>query len=286
MAPARPMRAPTLCHHFTVDVEEYFQVSAMESTVPRSIWHRQESRVRGSVIDVLSLLDDHGARGTFFILGWVAERHPDLVREIAGAGHEVASHGWLHRRVPEMAHEEFRRSVRHTKEVLEDVTGRPVFGYRAPSFSITPGHEWALDVLIEEGYRYDSSLFPVRRNGYGYPEGTREPYTVRRSTGELKEVPPATLRWMGVNLPAGGGAYLRHLPLQLMRSALQAFEDQGVPGTLYIHPWELDPGQPRLPTSLLTGLRHYRGLDRTRDRLAKLLAEFRFDSISNTLALG
>lgn len=274
-------------HHFTVDVEEYFQVSAFESLVRRADWERFESRVGGSVSRLLELLARFETRATFFVVGWVAERHLDIVRAIARAGHEVASHGWEHARVTLQNPLEFRDSVRRTKHLLEDLTGAPVLGYRAPSYSIVPGREWALDILIEEGYRYDSSLFPVRRPGYGYPNGRSDPHWLERPVGRLAEVPPTTLRWGRVRLPAAGGAYFRLLPYALTRAALKQCERRGVPGTFYIHPWELDPAQPRLDVPWLTCVRHYGGLGRTAERLERLLGEFRFRPVWDTVvALG
>ncbi len=271
-------------HHFTVDVEEYFQVSALESQVTRARWGSLESRVVASVSRLLDLLGLYGAGATFFVLGWVSERHPDMVKAIARAGHEVASHGWDHRRVTDQSPEEFRTSVRRTKHGLEDLTGTAVAGFRAPSFSIGPGQEWAIDILIEEGYRYDSSLFPIHRRGYGYPNGKREPHWIERPAGRIAEVPPATLRRWGINIPAAGGAYFRLLPYRLVRTAILDFERRGVPATFYIHPWEVDPDQPRLQVPWLTRWRHYGGLGRTTDRLRRLLGEFRFQAIADGLA--
>ncbi len=266
-------------HHFTVDVEEYFQVSAFERFVSRSDWGLFESRVTAGVYRLLELLGRHGARATFFILGWVAERHPLLVKAIATAHHEVASHGWDHRRVTEQSLSQFRESVRRTKAVLEAAVGTPVLGYRAPSFSIVPGREWALDVLVEEGYAYDSSLFPVARPGYGYPGGARGPHLLTSPAGTLVELPPATVRRWGVNLPAAGGAYFRLLPYALASTALKDCERGKVPGTFYIHPWEVDTHQPRLRVSWPARIRHYGGLGRTVPRLERLLTEFRFNSV-------
>ncbi len=273
-----------IAHYFTVDVEEYYQVSALEPYVPRSAWGRFESRVVGSVELLLELLAGHDARGTFFILGVVAETHPALVKRIVAEGHEVASHGWDHGRVSRQTPEEFRASVRRTKRLLEDLAGSEVLGFRAPSFSIVPGCEWAIDTLIEEGYRYDSSLFPVRRNGYGYPGGQRDPHWLERPSGRLMEVPPATLRRWGLNFPAAGGAYFRLLPYALVKAALTDSEARGVPATFYIHPWEIDPDQPRLKVSWATRLRHYGGLRRTVGRLRRLLTDFRFRPMAEALA--
>lgn len=279
--PNRPVR-----HHFTVDVEEYFQVSAFEPYVARSQWDVLPSRVVLGVRAILELLAEHDARGTFFILGWIAERHRGLVREIAKAGHEIASHGTDHRRVTELTPEQFRESVRASKRVLEDVARQPVFGYRAPSFSITRDREWALDILLEEGYRYDSSLFPVRRRGYGFVGGQRDPHVLSRAAGELNEIPPATIQMAGQVLPAGGGAYFRIFPYAVVRAALRGAQRRGVPGTFYIHPWELDPDQPRVSVSTTTRIRHYGGLDRTESRLRRLLSSFRFGTISEYLSLA
>jgi polysaccharide deacetylase family protein (PEP-CTERM system associated) len=267
-----------------VDVEEYFQVAAFEGIVPRAVWPACESRVERGVVELLELLERHGAQATFFVLGWLAERRPSLVRTIVAAGHELASHGWDHRRVTEQTAAAFHDSVRRTKRVLEDAAGVAVVGFRAPSFSIVPGREWALDLLIAEGYLYDSSLFPVRRRGYGYPGGGRDPHWVRRPLGRLLEVPPAVWRCAGVNIPAGGGAYFRIFPYGITRAAFQDCERRGAPGTFYVHPWELDPGQPRVAAPLAARIRHYTGLPAVRLRLERLLGEFRFTAIRDTLA--
>ena len=271
-------------HHFTVDVEEYFHASALEPVVERSAWPTMDRRAARAVDLLLDLLARHSARATFFVLGWVAERDPEMVRMIAAAGHEIGSHGWDHRRVTDQTPPEFRTSVRDTKRTLEDLTGAAVRGFRAPSYSIVPGREWALDVLIEEGYQYDSSLFPVwRPDEYGYPNANPDPHWLDRPSGRLAEIPPTTLRRFGVRLPAAGGAYFRLLPYGLVRTALLDCERRAIPGTFYVHPWELDPAQPRLHTSWTTRLRHYGGLGRTRPRLERLLEEFRFSTIAQTL---
>lgn len=264
---------------FSVDVEEYFQVLAFEQAVPRSAWDRMPSRVEASVDQLLELLARHGATGTFFTVGWLGERKPALVRRIADQGHEIASHSWWHRRVTSLTPDELRDDVRRCRAALEQAAGRPVIGFRAPSFSIVPGAEWVFDVLIEAGYRYDSSIFPIRRPDYGYPGAPTVPYEIRRAAGTLLELPMATTTIAGVRLPAAGGGYLRQLPYRLTERAFDEHAARGESGMFYIHPWEIDAEQPRLRVSFLTRLRHYNGLGRTRSRLERLLARFRFTSV-------
>ena len=263
-------------HFFTVDVEEYFQVVALSPWAPMERWDSYESRVEGSIDELLAVMARHGATGTFFTVGWVAERHPAMVKRIAAAGHELASHTYDHVRVTHQTPAAFRESVRRTKRILEDLTGEPVLGFRAPSFSIVRGTEWALDVLIEEGHAYDSSLFPVSRKGYGYVGGERDPYWIERPAGRIREYPPATLRLLGKTLPAAGGAYFRLLPYQLVQHALRDAERRGVPGMFYIHPWEWDPGQPRFEVPMATRIRHYGLQGRVMSRIERLLTEFEF----------
>jgi polysaccharide deacetylase family protein (PEP-CTERM system associated) len=275
-----------LRHFFTVDVEEYFQVAALAPYAPFDRWESFESRVEASIDQLLALLAKHDARGTFFTVGWVAERHPRMVRAIAAAGHELASHTWDHRKITATTPDEFRTSIRRTKQVLEDLSGTPVIGFRAPSYSIVRGTEWALDLLLEEGHRYDSSLFPVKRAGYGYEGGQRDPYWIDRPAGRIGEIPPATLKVGSKILPAAGGAYFRILPYGLVRAALRDTEARGVPGTFYIHPWEWDPGQPRLEVPILTRIRHYGGLAGVWGRIERLLGEFKFAPIAEALSVN
>jgi polysaccharide deacetylase family protein (PEP-CTERM system associated) len=235
---------------------------------------------------LLELMARSGAYGTFFALGWVAERHPELIRRIVAAGHELGSHTWWHPRVGTLSRDQFRDEVRRSKAILEQISGTLVTGFRAPSFSIVPGTEWAFDVLLEEGYSYDSSLFPIRRPGYGYPSAPVVPHRIARTAGSLLEFPLATTSFLGLRIPAAGGGYLRQLPLGLIRRAFREFQADGKPGMFYIHPWEVDPDQPRLDVGWLTRMRHYRGLDRTLPRLESLLSEFRFTSVQRWLAEG
>jgi len=254
--------------------------------VPRRAWETLDSRVHVGVKRVLELLDRFGHRATFFVLGCVAERRPEVIKAIAHAGHEVASHGWEHRRVTMMDQASFAADVRRSKACLEDLTGAAVLGFRAPSYSIVPGLEWALDELLEAGYRYDSSLFPVARRGYGYPGAKRAPHWLARGGGRLYEVPPTTLRAFGLTLPAGGGAYFRFFPYAVVRAALNQAAAQGTSGTFYLHPWELDPDQPRMAVSRVTRIRHYGGLRGVARKLERLLGEFRFTAIASAPALA
>lgn len=280
------VRAPiagVLRHVFSVDVEEYFQVGAFERLIESSSWDSIPTRLVKPIDQILDLLARFDARGTFFTLGWIAVRYPEIVRRIAAAGHEIASHGWSHRRATALSPAEFRDEIRRSKAVLEDLIGQPVLGYRAPNFSIGPRNDWAFDILVEEGYRYDSSVFPIRRHDYGNPDAPSEPYVLQRRAGPLIELPLATTTFFGSRCPAAGGAYLRHLPFGLIRRAFREYEQRGVPGVFYIHPWELDPDQPRLRVPRLTSVRHYGGLRKTAGRIARLLEEFQFASARETL---
>jgi polysaccharide deacetylase family protein (PEP-CTERM system associated) len=270
-------------HFFTVDVEEYFQVQALESVVSEAEWLSRPSRVGRSVDALLDVLGRHRVRGTFFVLGWLAKHRPEVVRAIARAGHEVASHGFRHQRVTTLTEAAFREDLRASKQALEDLTGTVVLGYRAPSFSIVPGCEWAFDALIAEEYRYDSSIFPIRRPGYGYGSAPRAPYMIVRQSGMLAEFPLATTSVLNVNVPAAGGGYLRQFPLGVIRRAFREASSRGEHATFYIHPWEIDPDQPRLAVHPLTRIRHYRGLETAFGKIERLLAEFSFGSIDSFL---
>lgn len=273
-----------MAHHFTVDVEEFFNFLGFERRFPIERWDELESRVEASTDALLDMLRKAGSTGTFFTLGWIAERHPDLVRRIVDQGHEIASHGYSHRRVAELSPDEFRDEIRTTKRILEELTGQQVLGYRAPHFSIVTGCEWALDVLLEEGYTYDSSLMPIERRGYGYPSGGRDPHWIERPAGRLAELPPATVRFAGRNFAAGGGAWFRVFPYALIRRALRGCEQRDVPGTFYIHPWEIDPDQPVVEAPRFASWKHYANLDETEGRLSRLLREFRFRPMAETVA--
>lgn len=273
-----------MLHALTVDVEEYFHVSLFAKHAPAASWDSFPRRAADSVRRLLALFAKKEARATFFVVGWVAEREGVLLREIVSAGHEVASHGHVHKELFALDPESFRTDLRRAQCALEDATGIAVAGFRAPSWSIVPRTAWALDVLVEEGYRWDSSVFPVRHDRYGWPGSPREPHVLALAGGSLIEVPPATARFFGANVPVAGGGYLRHFPFGLLRAGIGSLDREGIPAVVYVHPWEIDPAQPRLDVPWLTRLRHYRNLHKVEDRLTRLLDAFRFSSITDVLA--
>jgi polysaccharide deacetylase family protein (PEP-CTERM system associated) len=282
--PSSSAAALPIVNAMSVDVEDYFHVSVFDGIVPRSQWARMESRVCANTTRLLDLFAEFNVRSTFFVLGWVAERYPQLVKTIADAGHEIASHGYAHRLIYDQTPAAFREDVRKAKLLLEDASGTAVMGYRAPSYSITPRSLWALDILIDEGYRYDSSIFPIRHDRYGIPVSPRDPFPIERDGGTLMEVPGSTVRVGPLNLPIAGGGYFRLLPYQWTRwgiARLNAVEQQAA--VFYIHPWEIDPEQPRLQAGWLGRLRHYRNLDQTEARLRALLTDFRFSTVASLL---
>jgi polysaccharide deacetylase family protein (PEP-CTERM system associated) len=271
-------------HLLTFDVEEYFQVQAAAACVDRDQWDHRPRRLDEPMDLILRLLEDHQTRATFFILGWVARKEPDLVRRIAEAGHEVASHGMSHRMVNELSPESFRAELDDSRKLLSDLAGRDVLGFRAPTFSVTHRTAWAVDVLAEAGYRYDSSVFPVTHDRYGVPEAPPGPHqAVGPSNRRLLEIPPLTLRMLGRNWPAAGGGYMRLLPVGVMGLALSRVAAAGRPGMVYLHPWELDPHQPVLPMGRLGTWRHRVGLAKTADKLRWLVRRFRFGPVVDQL---
>jgi len=271
----------------SVDVEDYFQVSAFDRVVSRASWDSLESRIVSNTTRMLDLFERNGVRATFFVLGWVADRYPALVRRIAEAGHEVGSHGYDHQLLYTLTPRQFREDVRTAKLAIENAAGTTVFGFRAPSYSVVRTSLWALDVLVEEGYRYDASIFPIRHDRYGIPDSQRHHHLLHCSSGTLIEVPGSTVRVNGVNLPVAGGGYFRLLPYAWTRWGIARVNRvEGKPVVFYIHPWEIDPDQPRFPVGAATRLRHYTGLGRTERRLQRLLDEFRFDSIAAMLECG
>jgi len=266
----------------TCDVEDYFQVSAFDGCVARSSWDQRESRIERNVERVLDLLARRNARATFFVLGWVARRYPRLVRAISDHGHEVASHGYAHERASALTPRQFEADIRSSKRLLEDLTGRRVIGYRAPSFSIGAANPWSHDVLGAAGYRYSSSVYPIRHDHYGMPNGPRFPYRVG-TPGALLEIPIATARIGRRNLPAGGGGYFRLLPYAMSRGLLACVNLRDrAPAVFYFHPWELDPDQPRVRgVTLRARFRHYVNLARTEPRLNRLLVDFQWGRVDD-----
>jgi polysaccharide deacetylase family protein (PEP-CTERM system associated) len=280
------MTIPT-ANAMTVDVEDYFHVSAFDRTVSRASWDTRESRVALNTNRLLDLFEESDVRATFFVLGWVAERFPALVQRIAALGHEVASHGFAHRLVYDQTPDEFREDLRRAKGVIESAAGSRVLGYRAPSFSVTQDSLWALDIVLEEGHVYDASIFPIHHDRYGLPRSRRNAHLLRCAAGRIVEVPASTVRFAGLNLPVGGGAYFRHLPYCWTKWGIQRLNHrERRPAVFYLHPWEIDPGQPRLPVNPVGRLRHYRNLARTEQRLRRLLRDLSFSTVSSVFGLN
>jgi polysaccharide deacetylase family protein (PEP-CTERM system associated) len=268
------------------DVEEYFQVEAFKGIVDRREWPGLASRVVASTERLLDVLDARKVSATFFVLGWVAERQPDLVRAIHGRGHEVACHSYAHQVIYSMDAAAFRADLRQAKEAIEGAIGHGIVGYRAPTCSVVRDTLWALDVLAEEGFRYDSSIFPIHHDRYGIPDAPRAPYRIALANGgSIVEFPMSTVRLAGQNLPFCGGGYFRLLPYPLIRRGLRRLNrHEQMPGMVYLHPWEVDPDQPRLPVGLSTRVRHYVNLHKTVAKLERLLEDFEFVPVADVLA--
>lgn len=277
---------PATCNAMSVDVEDYFQVSAFERYVDRATWDNIPTRVQRNTERILQLFADHNATATFFMLGWVAKRYPELVRRIAAGGHEIASHGRAHIRVTQQTPEQFQEDVAWTKALLEDISGFAVNGYRAASYSIGAANLWALDVLHEAGYRYSSSIYPIHHDLYGMPEAPRFAFRWRRDG--IIEIPVTTVSLAGQKLPCGGGGYFRLLPYAVSRWALRRVnESDGQSCVFYFHPWEIDPEQPRVRgIGLKTRFRHYLNLSRMQRRLGRLLHDFKWDRIDRVFGVG
>jgi len=275
--------AANVVNGVSVDLEDYYHVEAFASRISRSEWATFPSRVRQNTSRTLQLLDQEGCRATFFVLGWIAEREPSLIRELADAGHEVACHSHLHRPLHTLKPSEFRDDLRRSRDAIEGAAGVRVLGFRAPTFSITNRTVWALDILLEEGFRYDSSIFPIHHDLYGIPDAPR--WAHRRQTlskTSIWEIPPSTMRILKMNIPFGGGGYLRLLPMSFTRWAIARTQNlERQPVIVYFHPWELDPEQPRLSGSWRSRLRHYTGLTKTADRLREILSAGTFEPLIN-----
>lgn len=275
-----------LTHILSVDVEDYFQVEAFADRVSRSSWDQWPSRVCENTRRVLDLFDSYQTKATFFFVGWVAERFPDLVREVDARGHELACHSYWHRPVYSLSPSEFREDTRAARTAIEQAAGVRVLGYRAPTWSITKDCLWALDILAEEGFAYDSSIYPIHHDLYGVPGAARFSYTHTSERGQMmREFPPATVRFAGVTLPAAGGGYLRIFPFFYNCWAFQHIGGRhGQPVVVYFHPWEFDPHQPRIPGRLKSRFRQYTNLHRMADRVRGLLERHRFQSFRELLA--
>jgi len=272
-----------LVNALSVDVEDYFHTEAMSSAAPREQWDGLPSRVVQNTERVLELFAERSVHGTFFFLGWVAERFPALVRRVAQHGHELGCHSYWHRLVYKLSPEEFREDTRRAQGAIEDAAGVAVRGYRAPSFSMTPGTEWAAEILAEQGFRYDSSVCPVRHDLYNNPRGPRLPHPI--AAGALMEFPVTTIRLWGHNMPVAGGGYLRMLPYSFTRWGLRRLnEKEGQRGIVYTHPWEIDPGQPRLAARARSRFRQYSKLSEAEGKLRQLVSDFRFGPIAEVFS--
>ena len=277
-----PLPSPSEYSILSVDVEDYFHVEAFSDVIQRSTWEQYSSRVEANTRRLLDLFDELGANATFFILGWVAERHPRLVREIVERGHEPACHSYWHRLIYTLSPSDFRSDTRQAKDVIEQAAGVAVRGYRAPSYSITEKSLWALDVLADLGFIYDSSIFPIRHDVYGIPDAPRSPFRTATASGDLVEYPITTFRFGGHSLPVGGGGYLRILPFWYTRLGLRAAKKEGLPIIIYIHPWEIDPEQPRVNGRTRSKFRHYTNLSKTSSRLCGLLSRNKFEGFDRS----
>lgn len=272
-------------HILSIDIEEYFHVEAVAGRIPPAEWLRCETRLAPCVDRLLEMLHAHQATATFFVLGWVARHESDVVRRIAACGHELACHGMDHRRIDRLTPDELRRDVSDGRKILEDLAGRPVLGYRAPTFSVTRATAWALDVLMEAGFQYDASVFPVYHDRYGVPDAPRfVHWAVGPGGGRILEIPPLTWRVAGLNLPVGGGGYLRLFPTRMVFAGLEQARAAGQPGMIYVHPWELDPEQPELPLGRIARWRHRVGMAAMPRKLDRLLGRYRFASASEVLS--
>jgi len=269
----------------TVDVEDYFHVAALAKSIDRSSWDQMEYRAEASTRRLLDLFEESNIHATFFVLGWVARRSPDLVREIARRGHEVASHGMSHKLVFNQTPEEFSSETYESKALLEDIIGARVSGYRASTYLITRRSLWALDILHEAGFEYDSSIFPIHHDVYGIPDAPQMPSRISTPKGaSIVEFPMSTAPMFGTRLPVSGGGYFRLLPYWLTRAGLRKLNtDLGRPFIFYLHPWEVDPEQPRVKAGWKSRLRHYTNLDRCEARLRRLIGEFRFGRVRDVL---
>ncbi len=272
-----------LTHAMTIDVEDYFQVSAFASSIKPADWDNYECRVEQNTRRVLEIAAESNTCGTFFVLGWVAKRYPKLVEEIQAAGHEIGCHSQWHQLVYELGPDRFRADLQESRDVLQGITGHKITMYRSPSFSITNKSLWALDILSEEGFTIDSSIYPVHHDRYGIPDAPLMPYLIETTAGPIAEFPGMVCQVGRTNVPVGGGGYLRLLPWTITNRLLQNVQRQNRPLNVYIHPWEFDPDQPRIKASLKSRFRHYQNLKTTTRKIRCLLTEFRLGKMSDVL---
>ena len=290
----------------SIDLEDYFQVEAFASRINYNEWDNYPCRIKQNTKKILNILDDYQIKATFFCLGWIAKRYPSLIKNIAQRGHEVASHGYAHKPIYKQSPKEFREDIKRTKNILEDITGKPVFGYRAPTYSITQKTLWTLEILAEEGYKYDSSIFPIKHDLYGIPNAPRFPFVVTfqhshvtrfniqtcklanlQTCQLLREFPLTTLRILNINIPVAGGGYFRLFPYAFIKNALKYINiKEKKPFVFYLHPWELDPNQPRINhIPWRSRFRHYVNLDKTEGKFRKLLSDFKFGTVLEVLSI-
>jgi polysaccharide deacetylase family protein (PEP-CTERM system associated) len=274
----------TVVHALSVDVEDWFQVLNMAHVIDRDSWPSRELRCGDATRRLLELFAKRGAKATFFCLGWIAERLPDLIAEIAAAGHEIGSHGYDHRLLPDLGRDGFAPDLARTADILQGITGARPTAFRACTWSVTKRTPWAIDELLRAGITVDSSIQPVRHPDYGVDRAPKHAYRLQGTSGELLELPPLTWRVLGRTVPVGGGGYLRLFPLAFLRAGLRQKERAGEPGCIYLHPWEVDPDQPRQALGGVRGFRHYVNLHRTYGKLDFLLQRHRFSSLADAIA--
>ncbi|HEU4478246.1 MAG TPA: XrtA system polysaccharide deacetylase [Pyrinomonadaceae bacterium] len=280
MAERAESRVDPVINALTFDVEDYYHVRAFQAVIRPEDWNTYEPRVYNNTLKIIELLAPHGIQATFFVLGWVAEQMPDVVKEIQSAGHEIGSHGYGHQLIYDQTPDEFAADLRRSLDVIEGITGSKVRGFRAPSFSVTRGSFWAIEIMRSFGITYDSSVFPILHDNYGIPDAPRHPYEISK---DFWEFPMTTVRIFGQNIPIAGGAYLRVFPYWLTRWGIRQINSGGEPAIVYLHPWELDPEHPRIEASALSRFRHYANLDKTTARLGALCEDFKFTSLQGLL---
>ncbi len=269
----------------SIDLEDYYHAIAFEKIIGPAKWDNCPSRIVRNVNRLLEILNKHKVKATFFVLGWQAQRVPDLIKQAAAAGHEIASHGYGHKLIYTQTPDEFKTDVETTKKLLEQLTGNIVCGYRAPAFSIVDKTLWALDILIQAGYLYDSSIFPIIHDRYGIPGAERFIHQISRKNGKITEFPLSTVKFAGNNIPIAGGGYLRFMPYWFIKRAIASLNKRQKPAIIYIHPWEIDPGQPIQAVGKLTKIRHYHNLDKMEYKLERLLTDFNFAPVSKVLGI-